>query len=123
MVHACFDFKLESAWSRFEFFRDVMEPAILESDGWREHLDERAAVAADLVGAESTNSMDKPLVKRERLSLFRIIRVLANEAKIDISRPTKAAEIISALTAELDDEQKVGVTTIASHLRRIREDI
>ena len=99
------------------------------------------AVAAEVVGADSTNSpdspvrqsssndkdqpspLDKPLVERERLSLLRIIRALANETDIDISHPTKAAESISALTAEIDEEKTVAVTTIARHLRRIRDGI
>ena len=137
-VAAYYDFKLTDAWSRWESFRDEMEPAILESGGWREHLRERAAVAADLVVTESTNSpdspvlqssssdepsmMDKPLLERERLSLLRIIKALAKEAKIDISRPTAAGVTISAMT-ETGPDGRVAPTAVARQLRRIRDDI
>ena len=136
-----YDFGLEGAWSGWESFRDEMSPAIFESDRWREHLRERAAVAADWAGDASTNSPDsslrssstdndkpsglaQPLAERERLSLLRIIRALAKEEKpIDISHATSAAEVISALTAEIDEDKRVAVTTIARHLRRIQKGI
>ena len=137
-VHAYYDFKLESAWSRWEFFRDEMNPAILQSDDWREHLRERAEVA-DLVGAESTNSpdlsvgqsassdKDKPtttkntLAERERLSLLRVIRALANEAGIDISMTTKTGESISAMTELLGI--RVAPRTISGYLKKIKEEL
>lgn len=84
-------------------------------------LDELAAqmpAPPVVVGAEPLD--EKPLIERERLSLLRIIRALAKEAQIDISQASKAAQQIEALTAAFDDE-RVASTTIARHLRRIRE--
>ena len=52
-VHAYFDFDLRRAWGRWESFRDDMDPAIFESDGWRDHKSELATVAEGLVGTDA----------------------------------------------------------------------
>ena len=67
-------------------------------------------------------ALAKPLVERERLSLLRIIRALANEADIDISKPSKAAEAISAMT-DVFEGGRVAPRTIAGHLKRIQEEL
>ena len=65
-VHAFYDFHLRRAWGRWESFRDDLDPAIHESDGWRVHNSELAAVAEGLVEAESTNSPDSPVSLKPR---------------------------------------------------------
>ena len=67
------------------------------------------------------SSMDKPLVERERLSLLRIIRAVANEGNVDISQPAKAGESISMTTETLG--VRVAPRTVAAHLNKIKEEL
>lgn len=65
----------------------------------------------------SKSSLQKPLGERERITLLVIISALAKEAKIDILKPSKAAELIDRLTQTLG--ARVAARTIEDHLKRI----
>lgn len=62
---------------------------------------------------------DKPTGERERATLLTIIAALAREAKIDISRPSKAGALIENLTQQLG--ARVSKRAIEEHLKRIRD--
>lgn len=53
----------------------------------------------------------------ERSSLLALIAILADQAKIDISQPSKAASLIEGLTTSIGSRISVGA--IAGHLKRI----
>lgn len=84
---------------------------IFESDHLGHKQPEQPSAAADRV--------DKPLGERERASLLIIIAALCKEAKIDISKPSKAAQTIAHGISQLGVE--VAARTIADHLNRIPE--
>ena len=63
--------------------------------------------------------LDKPLGQRERTTLLTIIAALAKEAKVDVSKPVKSGQIISALIAAIGYE--VAPNTVAGHLRTLRK--
>jgi hypothetical protein len=60
---------------------------------------------------------DKPLSTRERNTLLVIIAALAKEAKIEISKPSKAAIQIEELTEKMG--VRVDHTTIESKIKLI----
>jgi hypothetical protein len=60
---------------------------------------------------------EKPLGKRERETLLAIIAVLCNEAKIDYTKATKAAELIQSTAAGMD--LSIGLSTVRDHLKEI----
>jgi hypothetical protein len=60
---------------------------------------------------------EKPMSTKERGTLLTIIAALAKEAKIDISKPSKAAGSIETLTDQLG--APVAKRTIEEHLKRI----
>jgi hypothetical protein len=60
---------------------------------------------------------DKPLRERERSTLLTIIASLADPAGVDISKPSKAAETIEAMTIKLG--ARVSARAIDDHLKRI----
>jgi hypothetical protein len=60
---------------------------------------------------------DKPLSTKERTTLLTIIAALAKEAKIDISKPSKAADLIADMTQRLGSP--VGKRTIEEKLKLI----
>lgn len=62
---------------------------------------------------------EKPIGTRERNTLYAILDAALTAAKIDISQPYKAAEVISSLTADASGTPKVGTETIANHLKNI----
>ena len=66
---------------------------------------------------DATDSLDKPLGERERISLLTIIAALAREADLDISKVSKAGGIIERWTIELD--ARVSARAIEDHLKRI----
>lgn len=72
---------------------------------------------ADIVDDQQTNIVVKPLSNKERDTLLIIIAALAKEAKVDISRTSKAGELIANLTQLLGVQ--VGATTIETHLKKI----
>ncbi|MDD5388686.1 MAG: hypothetical protein PHD37_05045 [Gallionellaceae bacterium] len=63
--------------------------------------------------------VDEPLRTRERTTLLTLIAALANEAGIDISKPSKAAGLIEGLTLRID--ARIAARTIEDHLKRIPE--
>jgi hypothetical protein len=65
--------------------------------------------------------LDKPLRERERSTLLTIIAALAKAADIDISKPSKAAEAIEALTTQLG--ARVSARSVEDHLKRIPDAI
>ena len=82
------------------------------------------AVAASLPSPSlkpggATDTLDKPLGERERVTLLTIIDALAHEIGIDISMPSKAGSIIEALTDKLG--ARVSARTIENHLKRIQD--
>jgi hypothetical protein len=64
---------------------------------------------------------EKPLGERERATLLTLIGALAQEAGIDISKPSKAADSIEKLTETLG--ARVSARTIEDHLKRIPDAI
>jgi len=68
--------------------------------------------------AQATDELiDKPLSTRERDTLLTIIAVLCKEAKIDYSKPAKAAGLIQSTAALM--QVSIGETTIEGHLKKI----
>ena len=67
----------------------------------------------------SADPSDKSLGRRERTTLLTIIAALAEDAKIDVSKPTKAGTIIAARISAMGYE--VAPNTVAGHLRTLRK--
>jgi hypothetical protein len=84
-------------------------------------LEEFIAQHAPMAPGESREALDKPLGERERATLLTIIAALAKAADIDISKPSKAAEGIEALTTDL--RARVSARTVEDHLKRIPDAI
>jgi hypothetical protein len=61
----------------------------------------------------------KPLERRERATLLTIVAALAKLAKVDLSKPSKAAVAIESETALMG--ARVAARTIENHLKRIPE--
>lgn len=68
------------------------------------------------VNGESA-STEKPLATRERNTLLTIIAALCKEAKIDYTKPAKAAGLIEDTAAKMG--LSIGETTIEGHLKKI----
>ena len=66
---------------------------------------------------DTMDPLDKPLEQRERATLLTIIAALARAANIDISKASKAGEVIEAQTIGL--RARVSARTIENHLKRI----
>ena len=69
------------------------------------------------VPAPTSDPLDKPLGQRERTTLLTIIAALAKEANVDVSKPVKAGDTISALIAAMG--YQVAPNTVAGHLRTL----
>lgn len=67
--------------------------------------------------AENIDAQKIPLSTRERNTLLSIVAALCKEAKIDYSRPAKAAALVKDLTVGMS--LSIGESTIESHLKRI----
>lgn len=61
---------------------------------------------------------EQSLDQRERTTLLTIIAALAKEAKIDISKPSKAGVLIESMTEQMG--ARVGSRTVSTHLKRIQ---
>ena len=75
------------------------------------------AISDFLAQLSENDDSTKPLGERERATLLTIVAALAAEAKIDITKPSKAAELIENLTTR--HCVRVAARTIADHLNRI----
>ena len=73
--------------------------------------------AADAWGKPLSSSVDKNLGQRERDSLLAIIAGLAASAQIDISKTSKAAAAIEAITEQ--NGARVAARTIEDHLKLV----
>jgi len=62
-------------------------------------------------------SIDRPLETRERNTLLTIIAALCKDAKIDITKPSKAGEYIHSITNHMG--ATVAKRTIEEHLKKI----
>lgn len=62
---------------------------------------------------------EKPLETRERNTLLAIIAVLCNDAKIDYTKPSKAADYIQSTADKMG--LSIGETTIKGHLKKITD--
>ena len=82
-------------------------------------LDAFAAQMPAPSAPSSADPSDKSLGRRERTTLLTIIAALAEEAKIDVSKPTKAGTIIAARISAMGYE--VAPNTVAGHLRTLRK--
>ena len=71
------------------------------------------------VQAPTGDPLDKPLGQRERTTLLTIIAALAKEANVDVSKPVKSGQIISALISAMGHE--VAPNTVAGHMRTLRK--
>ena len=71
------------------------------------------------VQAPTADPLDRPLGQRERTTLLTIIAALAQEANVDVLKPVKSGQIISALIAAIGYE--VAPNTVAGHLRTLRK--
>jgi len=68
--------------------------------------------------AQATDALtNKPISTRERDTLLTIIAVLCKEAKIDFTKPAKAAGLIQSTAALM--QVSIGETTIEGHLKKI----
>lgn len=67
--------------------------------------------------AEEIDAHKIPLSTRERNTLLSIVAALCKEAKIDYSRPAKAAALVKDLTVAMG--LSIGESTIESHLKRV----
>lgn len=65
------------------------------------------------------SDLDRPIREIERQTLLIIIAALAKEAKIDITKTSKSAELIEDMTQLLGSP--IGATTIETHLKKIPE--
>src|SRR5262249_22162370 len=63
------------------------------------------------------NGLEKPVGARERATLLTIIAALAKEAKIDVTKASKAGVTISNLTSAMG--QEIAPNTVARHLRNL----
>ena len=78
----------------------------------------RASAISEFIEAVSTDKkIDKPLSDKERETLLVIIAALAKEAKVDITKTSKAGELIASMTQQLGSS--IGATTIETHLKKI----
>lgn len=79
------------------------------------------ALESKMAGDEkpADGSPDKPVQRRERNTLLVMIAALAQIAKVDVKRPSKAATAIESQTALLG--ARVAARTIEGHLNRINE--
>ena len=91
----------------------------LDSEGIDWLLDEAALLRAKIKKLEEKTAakQEKPLTTRERNTLLAIIAALCNEAKIDHTKPSKAADYI------LSTADKMGLSIskrgIEEHLKKI----
>lgn len=60
---------------------------------------------------------DAPLKERERTTLLTLIAALCDHARLDITKPSKAASVIEDLTSHIG--ARVAARTIEEHLKRI----
>lgn len=79
-------------------------------------IDHHAKANEPTVGHESADR-DRPLGERERATLLTVIAALARIAKVEISKPSKAAEVIERETIALG--ARVSARAIEDHLKRI----
>jgi len=77
----------------------------------------RTGALADLENRIAENAMDRPVAERERATLLTIIAALANFAKVDWTKTSKAGDVIEGLA--LDINARVPSRTIQEHLKRI----
>ena len=81
------------------------------------------SIMAYLKGLTDETTAPPPVEKKcslsitERETLLIIIAALAKEAKIDITKKSKAGELIESLTQQIGS--RVGATTIETHLKKI----
>jgi hypothetical protein len=68
-------------------------------------------------GGRRALAADRPLKERERTTLLTIIAALCKEAKIDYTKPAKAAGLIQGTAALM--QVSIGETTIEGHLKKI----
>jgi hypothetical protein len=101
--------------ARFEFYLELIE-LLAES-----HDDVRIPLTRDslyFLEGNDPNNTRETLDPRERATLHRIIGALAHEAKLDLSEPFKAGEVVAKM---LPDGASVKARTIGEHLKAVRE--
>ena len=69
------------------------------------------------VQKDTLETINNPLGNKERETLLVIIAALAKEAGVDITKTSKAGEIIASMTQQLG--ASIGATTIETHLKKI----
>jgi hypothetical protein len=83
-------------------------------------LSEALIPAADLLALTTKTSVaERPVGIRERTTLLTVIGALASAAKLDLSKTSKSAQAIEAMTAKLG--VRIAARTIEEHLKRIPE--
>lgn len=78
---------------------------------------ESEGIVLDNPTKPSADGLDKRLGERERATLLTIIAALAEKAGIDVSKPSRAALAIEALTIEKG--ARVAARTVEEHLKHI----
>ena len=63
--------------------------------------------------------MEKPIGERERITLLTMIAALAKDAKIDLSKPSKAAAAIETMTEQMG--ARIPARTAEEHIKRISD--
>lgn len=75
--------------------------------------------AGSFVRGQKEEIEPKPLGNRERNTLLTIIAVLCKEAKIDYTKPAKAASLIQSTAAKMG--VNIGESTIEAHRKKITD--
>ena len=70
-----------------------------------------------IIATDKSTTIDKPLIEKERETLLIIIAALAREYKVNITKTSKAGDLIANLTQILG--VPIGATTIERHLKQI----
>jgi hypothetical protein len=79
----------------------------------------RTSALHDLEAHEVDQKVEKPIERRERATLLVIIAALADLARVDVKKPSAAAQAIEGQTAIMG--ARVASRTIENHLKRIPE--
>jgi hypothetical protein len=114
------------SWSGSDFEKAAYEMA---SHAFAQHQFRRSEISRWLsaTGLHSSYKFDvkpsvqfeKPLAERERTSLLIIIGLLSGEAKIDLTKPAKAAGLIADMAIKAG--VRIGETTIENHIKKVAE--
>lgn len=100
--------------------RDALKARIVKAEEWAKAMIAEKNDLRDLNASLATQVKETdPIDTRERNTLLTIIATLCKEAKIDYTKPAKAAALIQGTAALM--QVSIGETTIEGHLKKIPE--